>query len=169
MNCAALPTELLESELFGHERGAFTGAQTARVGKFEFANSGTIVLDEIAEMPIALQAKLLHVLQDGRSRSSAAIARSRSTCASSPPRTASCTAMIRAGQFREDLYYRLQVIEIRVPPLRDRRDEIPPLVDFFIRRYAERYGRPPLAPSRRAPAHARRPTHGPATSANSRT
>lgn len=147
VNCAALPTELLESELFGHERGAFTGAQTSRIGKFEFAHGGTIVLDEIAEMPPALQAKLLHVLQD---RAFTKLGSNRPVEVDVRVIAATnheLTAMIRSGRFREDLYYRLQVIEIRVPPLRDRRDEIPALVDFFIRRYAERYGRPLLSPS----------------------
>jgi two-component system response regulator AtoC len=147
VNCAALPSELLESELFGHERGAFTGAQTTRVGKFEFGNTGTIVLDEIGEMPIGLQAKLLHVLQDHaftKVGSNRPIEVDIRVIAAT---NRELSAMIRAGAFREDLYYRLQVIEIRVPPLRERRDEIPALVDFFVRRYAERYGRPPMAPS----------------------
>src|SRR5262245_26452588 len=147
VNCAALPAELLESELFGHEKGAFTGAQASRIGKFEFANEGTIMLDEIGEMPASLQAKLLHVLQD----------REFTRLGSNRPievdvRIIAATnreleAMIRAGQFREDLYYRLQVIEIRVPPLRERRDEIIPLVEFFLLKYAGRYGRPAARPS----------------------
>src|SRR5579871_2973249 len=147
VNCAALPTELLESELFGHERGAFTGAQVTRVGKFEFADTGTLMLDEIGEMPVSLQAKLLHVLQD----------REFTKIGSNRPvevdvRVLAATnrdleAMIRAGQFREDLYYRLQVIEIRVPPLRNRREEVPALTEFFLRRFAEQYGRPVLRPS----------------------
>jgi|SoiMethySBSTD1v2_1073268.scaffolds.fasta_scaffold16333_6 two-component system response regulator AtoC len=149
VNCAALPAELLESELFGHEKGAFTGAQASRIGKFEFANEGTIMLDEIGEMPASLQAKLLHVLQD----------REFTRLGSNRPvevdvRIIAATnreleAMIRAGQFREDLYYRLQVIEIRVPPLRERRDEIVPLVEFFLLKYAGRYGRPAARPSSR--------------------
>jgi two-component system response regulator AtoC len=144
VNCAALPTELLESELFGHERGAFTGAQIARVGKFEFANEGTLMLDEIGEMPVALQAKLLHVVQDqaftklGSNRPVAVDVR---VIAATNRDLAS---MMQNGQFREDLYYRLQVIEIVVPPLRDRRDEILPLSEFFLGQYAERYGRPLL-------------------------
>jgi two-component system response regulator AtoC len=147
VNCAALPSELLESELFGHERGAFTGAQNARIGKFEFANLGTLVLDEIGEMPLGLQAKLLHVLQDraftklGSNRPIEVDVR---VVASTNRDLAS---MIRAGQFREDLFYRLQVIEIRVPALRDRRDEIPALIDFFGRQYSSRYGRPQMKPS----------------------
>jgi two-component system response regulator AtoC len=147
VNCAALPSELLESELFGHERGAFTGAQNARIGKFEFANLGTLVLDEIGEMPLGLQAKLLHVLQD----------RAFTKLGSNRPvevdvRVIAATnrdlpSMIRGGGFREDLFYRLQVIEIRVPALRERRDEIPALIDFFGRQYSARYGRPQMKPS----------------------
>jgi DNA-binding NtrC family response regulator len=147
VNCAALPADLLESELFGHERGAFTGAQVTRVGKFEFADQGTILLDEIGEMPVALQAKMLHVVQDheftkvGSNRPVAVDVRVIAAT------NRDLEAMIRAGQFREDLYYRLQVIEIRVPPLRDRREEIPALTEFFLRRFAEQYGRPVLRPS----------------------
>jgi two-component system response regulator AtoC len=149
VNCAALPAELLESELFGHERGAFTGAQSSRIGKFEFANDGTIMLDEIGEMPASLQAKLLHVLQD---REFTRLGSNRPI--SVDVRIIAATnrdleQMIRSGQFREDLYYRLQVIEIRVPPLRERRDEIVPLVEFFLLKYAGRYGRPAAKPSAR--------------------
>jgi two-component system response regulator AtoC len=142
VNCAALPSELLESELFGHERGAFTGAQNTRIGKFEFAHEGSILLDEISEMPVALQAKLLHVLQDqqftrlGGNRPVSVDVRVMATT------NRPLDEIIRGGQFREDLYYRLQVIEIRVPPLRARREEIRGLQEFFLRRYAERYGRP---------------------------
>jgi two-component system, NtrC family, response regulator AtoC len=148
VNCAALPADLLESELFGHERGAFTGAGTTRIGKFEFAQGGTILLDEIGEMPAALQAKLLHVLQD----------RELTRLGSNRPievdvRVLAATnrdleAMMRSGSFREDLYYRLQVIEIRVPPLRDRREEITALVEFFLRKYSGVYRRPPVRPTR---------------------
>ncbi len=147
VNCAALPAELLESELFGHERGAFTGAQQSRVGKFEFATGGTIMLDEIGEMPLSLQAKILHVLQDReftRLGSNRPVAVDVRVIAAT---NRDLEQMIRAGTFREDLYYRLQVIEIRVPPLRLRQDEILPLVEFFLLRYAARYGRPALRPS----------------------
>ncbi len=147
VNAAALPSELLESELFGHERGAFTGAQNARVGKFEFANHGTLMLDEIGEMPPGLQAKLLHVLQD----------REFTKLGSNKPvsvdvRIIAATnrdldAMMRSGSFREDLYYRLQVIEIFVPPLRERREEINQFIEFFLVKYSERYGRPLRKPS----------------------
>jgi two-component system response regulator AtoC len=142
VNCAALPAELLESELFGHEKGAFTGAATTRIGKFEQADTGTIFLDEIGEMKAALQAKLLHVLQDGQF----------TKLGSNRPvnvdvRVVAATnrdleQMMLRGEFREDLYYRLKVIEVTVPPLRERRGEISHLTQFFIDRYARRYNRP---------------------------
>ena len=142
VNCAALPAELLESELFGHEKGAFTGAATTRIGKFEQADIGTIFLDEIGEMKAALQAKLLHVLQDGQF----------TKLGSNKPinvdvRVVAATnrdleLMLMNGEFREDLYYRLKVIEVTVPPLRERRSEISNLTGFFIDRYARRYNRP---------------------------
>ncbi len=124
VNCAALPADLLESELFGHERGAFTGAASTRVGKFEFAQHGTIMLDEIGEMPLALQAKILHVLQD---REFTKLGSNRTV--EVDVRVIAATnrdleAMMRQGTFREDLYYRLQVIEVHIPPLRERREEI---------------------------------------------
>jgi len=144
VNCAALPPDLLESEMFGHERGAFTGAGTTRVGKFEFADRGTILLDEIGETPPALQAKLLHVIQDrqltrlGSNRPIEVDARILAAT------NQDLEAMIRAGTFREDLYYRLQVIEIRIPPLRERQEEILPLVEFFLAKFAHLYKRPRL-------------------------
>ncbi|MFN7984303.1 MAG: sigma-54 dependent transcriptional regulator [Vicinamibacterales bacterium] len=147
VNCAALPADLLESELFGHERGAFTGAGNLRVGKFEFAQRGTLLLDEIGEMAPALQAKLLHVLQD----------RSFTRLGSNKPvdvdvRVIAATnrdlgTMMAAGTFREDLYYRLQVIEIFIPPLRERQSEIAPLSEFFLSKYAAVYRRPQVRPS----------------------
>jgi DNA-binding NtrC family response regulator len=147
VNCAALPADLLESELFGHERGAFTGAGTTRVGKFEFAQHGTVMLDEIGEMPPALQAKILHVLQD---RQFTRLGSNRPIDANVRVLAATnrnLEAMMRAGNFREDLYYRLQVIELRVPALRDRREEIVSLVEFFLAKYARVYRRPPLRAS----------------------
>jgi len=147
VNCAALPADLLESELFGHERGAFTGAQQVRVGRFEFAHGGTLLLDEIGEMPLTLQAKLLHVLEDGevtRLGNNRPVTIDVRVVAAT---NRNLEEMIRLGTFREDLYYRLQVIEVRVPPLRDRQDEILPLTEFFLLRYALRYGRPAPRPS----------------------
>ncbi len=147
VNCAALPADLLESELFGHERGAFTGAANTRIGKFEFANHGTIMLDEIGEMPLALQAKILHVLQD---REFTKLGSNRGV--EVDVRVIAATnrdleAMMREGTFREDLYYRLQVIEIRIPSLRERREEIQPLVDYFLMRYSSHYRKAPIRPS----------------------
>jgi DNA-binding NtrC family response regulator len=142
VNCAALPADLLESELFGHEKGAFTGAATTRVGKFEQADTGTIFLDEIGEMKPALQAKLLHVLQDGQFTklgSNKAINVDVRVVAAT---NRDLEGMLLRGEFREDLYYRLKVIEVTVPPLRERRNEIAHLTDFFIDRYARRYKRP---------------------------
>ncbi len=141
VNCAALPAELLESELFGHERGAFTGAATTRIGKFEQADTGTIFLDEIGEMKAALQAKLLHVLQDAQFTKLGS-----NKAVNVDVRVVAATnrdleAMLLRGEFREDLYYRLKVIEVTVPPLRERRGEINNLSDYFMNRYARRYNR----------------------------
>jgi two-component system response regulator AtoC len=141
VNCAALPGELLESELFGHEKGAFTGAYRQKPGKFEAADGGTLLLDEIGEMPLRLQAKLLHVLQDGefsRVGGEKIIGTDVRLIAST---NRDLEAAMRAHQFREDLYYRLNVIEIRIPPLRERREEIPGLIEEFRRRFNTQYGR----------------------------
>jgi two-component system response regulator AtoC len=141
VNCAALPGELLESELFGHEKGSFTGAYRQKPGKFEAADGGTLLLDEIGEMPLRLQAKLLHVLQDGEfSRVGG------EKIIDTDVRLIAATnrdleAALRTHQFREDLYYRLNVIEIRIPPLRERREEIPLLVDHFVRKFSAQFGR----------------------------
>jgi two-component system response regulator AtoC len=141
VNCAALPSELLESELFGYERGAFTGAQKRKLGKFEIANGGTIFLDEISEMHPSLQAKLLQVLQDGqfsRLGGEDDVAVDARVIAASNRHLESA---VRDGAFREDLFYRLNVVTIALPPLRERRDEIPYLTDHFLERYAREYGR----------------------------
>jgi DNA-binding NtrC family response regulator len=141
VNCAALPETLLESELFGHEKGAFTGAVTSRQGRFEMAHGGTIFLDEIGDLPLHLQAKLLRVLQEreyekvGSSRP--VKVNVRILAASHRP----LEALIKAGQLREDLYYRLNVVTILIPPLRDRRSDISLLIDHFLRRYAEKNGK----------------------------
>ena len=142
VNCAALPAELLESELFGHERGAFTGAATTRIGKFEQANLGTILMDEIAEMKPPLQAKLLHVLQDAEFTKLGSNKRINIDVRVLAATNRDLEQMMLRGDFREDLYYRLKVIEAFVPPLRERRDEIPHLTDFFIAKYSQRYNRP---------------------------
>jgi len=146
VNCAALPKDLLESELFGHEKRAFTGAETTTAGKFEAADRGTLMLDEIGEMPATLQAKLLHVLEDGhfsKLGSNREISLDVRVVAATNRVLA---AMLADGHFREDLYYRLQVIEIHVPPLRERREEIEPLAAEFLAAAAHREGcdAPPL-------------------------
>src|ERR671931_2041629 len=141
VNCAALPGELLESELFGHEKGAFTGAYRQKPGKFEAADGGTLLLDEIGEMPLRLQAKLLHVLQDGefsRVGGEKVIGTDVRLIAAT---NRDLEASMRMHQFREDLYYRLNVIEIRIPPLRERREEIALFVDYFLKKFNVQYGR----------------------------
>jgi two-component system response regulator AtoC len=142
VNCAALPAELLESELFGHERGAFTGAVREKPGKFEMAGKGTLLLDEIGEMSPLLQAKLLHVLQDGECyrlggtrpvRTEARILASTNRC---------LEEAVEKGDFRQDLFFRLNVVRLEIPPLRARVGDIPRLVDHFIAKYSARYDRP---------------------------
>jgi two-component system response regulator AtoC len=142
VNCAALPEELLESELFGYERGAFTGASARKPGKFEVAHGGTIFLDEIGEMSPKLQAKLLQVLQDGEFSRLGGDSDVRVDVRVVTATNRNLEEMVARGAFREDLYYRINVVNVWVPPLRERRDEIPILVDYFLRRYAEQYGRP---------------------------
>lgn len=142
VNCAALPTELLESELFGYERGAFTGAHSQKPGKFELANHGTIFLDEIAEMPLSLQSKLLQVLQDGQFSRLGSRQDIRVDVRVIAATNKNLAHMAERGTFREDLYYRLNVLNIFVPPLRERREEIPVLAQEFLTRYALQYARP---------------------------
>ncbi len=141
VNCAALPGELLESELFGHERGAFTGADRDKPGKFEQARHGTILLDEIGEVPLRLQAKLLHVLQDGEFTRVGGERVLENDVRVLAATNRDLEADIRTGRFREDLYYRLNVIEVRIPPLRERREEIPVLADHFIRKFNAQFAR----------------------------
>ncbi len=143
VNCAAIPHELLESELFGYEPGAFTGANRQKLGKFDLANLGTLFLDEVSEMHPALQAKLLHVLQDGEfSRLGGKRDISvdvRVLAATNKP----LESAVQEGSFREDLFYRLNVITIHIPPLRERREEISVFLNFFLRKYSEFYGKQP--------------------------
>ena len=145
VNCAALPSELLESELFGFERGAFTGAIQHKPGKFEFANQGTMFLDEISEMQPPLQSKLLQVLQDGEFARLGGRGDVRVDVRIVTATNRDLEAAVANGQFREDLYFRLNVVCITLPPLRQRRDEIVALTDMFIERYCEHYNKPPLA------------------------
>lgn len=131
LNCAALPSELVESELFGYERGAFTGAFNSTPGKFEMADQGTILLDEIGDMDLRLQAKLLQVLQDREFFRLGAREPSRVDVRIIAATHRNLEDAVAAGQFREDLFYRLNIIDIHIPPLRERRDEILPLAEFF--------------------------------------
>jgi two-component system response regulator FlrC len=161
VNCAALPGELLESELFGHERGAFTGASERRIGKVEAADGGTLLLDEISEMPLLLQAKLLRVLQErevdrvGGSRPLPVDVRVIATS------NRDLEEMVRARLFRADLYYRLAVFPIQVPPLRERPEDVPLLAVHFLARFADVMGRPvPMLTPAAAEALARYPFPG---------
>ncbi len=142
VNCAALPSGLVESELFGREKGAFTGALTRQVGRFEVADGSTLFLDEIGELSLEVQAKLLRVLEDGRVR---AAGRARRTI-KVDVRVIAATNRdlaeeVRKGRFREDLYYRLNVFPIRVPPLRERAEDIPLLVWTFLEEFCSRMGK----------------------------
>jgi DNA-binding NtrC family response regulator len=142
VNCASIPATLIESELFGHERGAFTGADQRRVGVFELAHGGTLFLDEVGEIPVELQAKLLRVLEEGRLRRLGGRSETevdvRVLCATNRD----LKAEIRAQRFREDLYFRLNVFQLQLPPLRDRREDIPLLVQHFVEKFARETGRP---------------------------
>jgi len=150
VNCGAIPADLLESELFGHEKGAFTGALTTRVGRFEYAEGGTLFLDEIGDMSLQMQVKLLRVLQE---RSFERVGSNRSLVCN--VRIIAAThrdleAAIAAGSFREDLFYRLNVVPFSVPPLRERKQDIPILVREFLREFGRQYGRPRMEVSEEA-------------------
>ena len=142
INCAAIPEALLESELFGHVRGAFTGASVDKTGLFEAANGGTILLDEIGELPLGLQAKLLRVLQESEIRRVGDQKTRRVDARVLAATARDLEAEVRAGRFREDLFYRIHVVVIELPPLRDREDDIAPLSRHFAARLAHRLGRP---------------------------
>jgi transcriptional regulator with GAF, ATPase, and Fis domain len=145
VNCAALPSELLESELFGFERGAFTGAIQQKPGKFEFANHGTMFLDEISEMHPPLQSKLLQVLQDGEFARLGGRNDVHVDVRIVAATNRDLEQAVDEGQFREDLFFRLNVVCITLPPLRQRRDEIPALTDLFLRQYSEIYNKPAVS------------------------
>jgi two-component system, NtrC family, response regulator AtoC len=142
VNCAALPTELLESELFGYERGAFTGAVQQKPGKFEFANHGTMFLDEIGELPHGLQAKLLQVLQDGEFSRLGGKADVRVDARIVAATNRDLERAVSLGQFREDLLFRLDVVTITLPPLRERPEDIPVFTDYFLKQFSVHYNRP---------------------------
>jgi len=138
INMAAIPRELLESELFGYEKGAFTGAAIRKTGKFEQAAGGTLFLDEIGDMPMEVQTKLLHVLQQGEFTTVGGTrmiqANARIICATHRD----LAKMVMSGEFREDLYYRLNVVPLRIPPLRERPEDVVPLADYFLRKAAQK-------------------------------
>jgi len=141
VNCAALPESLLESELFGHEKGAFTGADRLRKGRFELADGGTMFIDEVGDLPPQVQVKLLRVLQEGTFERVGG-----TETLSVDVRIVAATnrdldRMVKEGSFREDLYYRLNVVRVWIPPLRERREDIPPLLDHFVRRFSTEYGK----------------------------
>ncbi|MSN26565.1 MAG: PAS domain-containing protein [Geobacter sp.] len=150
VNCAALPESLLESELFGHEKGAFTGALKERKGKFEQAHGGTIFLDEIAEMPLAAQAKLLRVLQERTIERLGGNREIRVDVRIIAATNRDLRREVEEGRFREDLFYRLNVIPIQLPPLRERQDDILPLAQQFLNRFAERMHKPVMEISKEA-------------------
>ncbi|HKN18841.1 MAG TPA: sigma-54 dependent transcriptional regulator [Dissulfurispiraceae bacterium] len=144
VNCGAIPADLLESELFGHEKGAFTGAVATRIGRFELADGGTILLDEIGEMPQLLQVKLLRVLQERSFERVGGIRTISVDVRIIAATNQNLEAAVKEGRFREDLFYRLNVIPIEIPPLRQRVDDIPLLCSFFIEKYSKKFGRNPI-------------------------
>lgn len=149
LNCAALPEQIFESEMFGHEMGAFTGAAKRRIGKLEHASGGTLFLDEIESMPLSLQAKLLRVLQEGVLERLGSNQPIRVDCRIVAAAKGDMENLVRSGTFRRDLFYRLNVVTLSLPPLRERREDIIPLFEHFLLDAAVRYGRPaPLLPER---------------------
>lgn len=140
LNCGAIPENLLESELFGHEKGSFTGAIARRAGRFEQADGGTLFLDEIGDMPLSIQVKLLRVLQDGTFSRVGSNETQTSDVRIITATHKDLAAEVSAGRFREDLYYRLNVVEVRIPPLRERKDDIPLLAEYFLQRITRKNG-----------------------------
>jgi formate hydrogenlyase transcriptional activator len=139
VNCAALPAGLIESELFGHEKGAFTGAFSRKLGRFEMANSGTIFLDEVGDLQLDLQAKLLRVLQEGEFERVGGHQSIQVDVRVIAATNRDLEQSIQEGKFRADLYYRLNVFPIRIPPLRERKEDIPLLVKFFVMKYGAKF------------------------------
>jgi two-component system response regulator PilR (NtrC family) len=141
VNCGAIPETLLESELFGHVRGSFTGANTDKQGLFEAAHTGTLLLDEVAELPVAMQVKLLRVLQERKVKPVGGVAEREVDVRIVAATNRDLETEVEKGTFRQDLFYRLNVIQLRLPPLRERREDIPLLVDHFVRKFSAEHGR----------------------------
>src|SRR5882672_6736921 len=141
INCAAIPENLLESELFGHEKGAFTGADRRRIGKFEQCNGGTIFLDEIGDMPLATQGKILRLLQDQKFERLGGNQTIQTDVRLIAATNRDLKSWSEGGKFRPDLYYRLSVFTIRLPPLRERAEDLPLLIEFYLRRFNRELGR----------------------------
>jgi len=153
VNCAALPSHLIESELFGHDRGAFTGATAARVGRFEEAHEGTLFLDEIGDLPLEMQTKLLRFIQSGEFQRIGQNKIIKSDVRILAATNVNLEHAVKIGEFREDLYYRLNVINLHIPPLRERRADISVLAYFFLSKFTERENRPDLKFSKEALEH----------------
>ncbi len=166
INCAAMPDTLMESELFGHEKGAFTGAVERRAGCFELAQNGTVLLDEIGDMPMATQAKLLRVLEDGRVRRLGGKSEIQLDVRVIAATNAPLDNAIREGKFREDLFYRLNVFPIPLPPLRERKDDLPVLTAALLEDLNRKHGDQGRPISRRKCSSASARTTGPETSAS---
>jgi two-component system response regulator HydG len=144
LNCAALSRDILESELFGHEKGAFTGAISTREGLFEYADGGTLLLDEVTDMPPETQVKLLRVLEDGEIRRVGSNVPIKVDVRVLAATNRDLTPAVEEGRFRQDLYYRIKVVTVKLPPLRDRTEDIPLLIDHFLREFSEKHGKPLL-------------------------
>jgi two-component system response regulator AtoC len=150
LNMSAIPENLAEAELFGHEKGAFTGAEQARAGFFAEAEGGTLFLDEVGLLPPGLQPKLLRVLQDGEYIPVGSRKAQKANVRVVAATNEDLAKNVKAGKFREDLWFRLRVVPVRLPPLRERREDIPALVEHFVRKHALRLSRPPLQPDAEA-------------------